>query len=119
MWRVSYAIITAIIGFMLLWRIFGLKENAHFAKRNRGAVLASTQQMRLLGSVAFTLMLITTSQGPETWPSRAIYQMETSLVHGQVSHHESFMSFNQNNLLHCNDVFHSSCMGSARTLHFE
>lgn len=34
-WRVSYAIITAIIGFMLLWRIFGLKENAHFAKRNK------------------------------------------------------------------------------------
>ncbi len=32
-WRVSYAIITAIIGFMLFWRIFGLKENAHYAKR--------------------------------------------------------------------------------------
>ena len=37
-WRVSYAIITAIIGFMLLWRIFGLKENAHFAKRSQGAL---------------------------------------------------------------------------------
>ena len=36
MWRVQYAIITAIIGFMLLWRIFGLKENAHFQKRSRG-----------------------------------------------------------------------------------
>lgn len=35
-WRVQYAIITAIIGFMLLWRIFGLKENAHFQKRSRG-----------------------------------------------------------------------------------
>ena len=37
-WRVSYAIITAIIGFMLLWRIFGLKENAHFAKRSKGTL---------------------------------------------------------------------------------
>ncbi len=37
MWRVSYAIITAIIGFMLFWRIFGLKENAHYAKRAQGA----------------------------------------------------------------------------------
>ena len=39
-WRVSYAIITAIIGFMLLWRIFGLKENAHFAKRAQGVLNA-------------------------------------------------------------------------------
>ncbi len=36
----SYAIITAIIGFMLLWRIFGLKENAHFAKRAQGVLNA-------------------------------------------------------------------------------
>ena len=33
-WRVQYAIITAVIGFMLLWRIFGLKENPHFRKRS-------------------------------------------------------------------------------------
>lgn len=36
MWRVSYAIITAVILFMLLWRIFGLRETAHFRNRSKG-----------------------------------------------------------------------------------
>jgi hypothetical protein len=35
-WRVSYAIITAILGGMLLWRLFGLKENALFRSRSKG-----------------------------------------------------------------------------------
>ena len=36
-WRMSYAIITVIIGGMLCWRIFGLKENPHFKHRSQGA----------------------------------------------------------------------------------
>lgn len=32
-WRVSYAIITLVLLFMLCWRIFGLKENALFRSR--------------------------------------------------------------------------------------
>lgn len=36
-WRVSYAIITAVLAGLLLWRIFGLKENPHFKQRSQGA----------------------------------------------------------------------------------
>jgi MFS family permease len=39
-WRVSYAIITVIIGGMLFWRIFGLKENPHFKQRAKGKVVS-------------------------------------------------------------------------------
>ncbi|CAK0783592.1 hypothetical protein CVIRNUC_006791 [Coccomyxa viridis] len=47
-WRVQYAIITAVIGFMLLWRIFGLKENPHFRKRSGQASGFGGRKMNVL-----------------------------------------------------------------------
>ncbi|CAL8468283.1 g7823 [Coccomyxa elongata] len=48
-WRVSYAIITAVILFMLLWRIFGLKETAHFRNRSKGRVVSfNNRKMHVL-----------------------------------------------------------------------
>ena len=36
-WRLSYAIILVLISFMVLWRIFRVKESAQWKKRNAGA----------------------------------------------------------------------------------
>lgn len=37
-WRLSYAIILVLISFMVLWRIFRVKESAQWKKRNAGAL---------------------------------------------------------------------------------
>ena len=51
-WRLSYAIILVLISFMVLWRIFRVKESAQWKKRNAGALRCCCARKYKIAQVA-------------------------------------------------------------------